>query len=248
MRLITLGSGTCVPSLERSSPANFIQIGRWKILVDIGSSALHQLQKASLSYKDIDMVFITHFHHDHVAGLGPFLQAQNWTPGFDRKKKLVLLGPPGLREHYEQFLRHRGARQRPGTYRLIIREIKRQAVFSGFKVYSHNVIHRPESIAYKFVAGKKSLVISGDTDYDPGLARFARGADLLLLECSFPDGHKVKGHLTPSECGSIAKAAKAKRLVLTHLYPPFSDSQRLRQAKRVFPVTYLAQDLKGFPV
>ena len=57
----------------------------------------------------------------------------------------------------------------------------------------------------------------------------SKNADLLILECSHPDGMKAKGHLTPSLCGKIAAKANAKKLVLTHFYPEADKVDARRQ-------------------
>ena len=67
-------------------------------------------------------------------------------------------------------------------------------------------------------AGSRSLVYSGDTDVSDSLVALARGADLLVLEAANP--FKVPGHLTPGEAGRLAARAGARRLLLTHFYPP----------------------------
>ena len=95
--------------------------------------------------------------------------------------------------------------------------------------------HTPESIAFRieFEDGK-SVVISGDTDSTPKLAEFAFRTDLLVLECSFPDGKKVEGHLTPALAGKIATESRCKRLLLTHLYPLCDQFDMQEQCRRTF--------------
>ena len=72
MKLIVLGSGTCVPSLKRSAPAYYLEAEGKQILIDCGGGTLLQLEKIGKSYKDIDAVFITHTHPDHIADLMQF--------------------------------------------------------------------------------------------------------------------------------------------------------------------------------
>jgi ribonuclease BN (tRNA processing enzyme) len=57
----------------------------------------------------------------------------------------------------------------------------------------------------------------------------------------------VPGHLTPSLAGSIASKAKAKRLVLTHLYPPCDEVDIVKQARSTYkgPIVK-AEDLMTF--
>ncbi len=82
------------------------------------------------------------------------------------------------------------------------------------------VPHTPESVAYSITEGARRLVYSGDTGFDPAFAEWARACDLLVLECSLPQSMAIVEHLTPEQCGEIARLAEPRRLVLTHLYPP----------------------------
>jgi len=59
--------------------------------------------------------------------------------------------------------------------------------------------------------------------------------DILVLECSFPDGKKVEGHLTPSLAGRIALESHCKKLLLTHFYPICDQSDILGQCSQVYP-------------
>ena len=81
------------------------------------------------------------------------------------------------------------------------------------------------------------------TGYDLNLIKFSKNSNLLLTECSFANGMKVKGHLIPSECGEMAKQANVGKLVLTHIYPTSSEAVRLKEAKKIFRNTILAEDL-----
>jgi ribonuclease BN (tRNA processing enzyme) len=84
----------------------------------------------------------------------------------------------------------------------------------------HPVPHTTESVAYSVVQGATRFVYTGDTGADDALADWAAGCDLLLAECSLPDGFAIREHLTPRQVGALAARANARRLVLTHFYPP----------------------------
>jgi len=105
--------------------------------------------------------------------------------------------------------------------------------------------HTPESVGYRIASPQgRTVVYAGDTDYCPNIVELARGADLLLLECSFPEGRKVNGHLTPSLAGRIAQEAECRRLVLTHLYPPCDQSDIRGDCRKVFDgEVLLAEDM-----
>ncbi len=243
MLLTILGSGTCVPSLKRNAPSNYLKIGDKQILVDCGSGTLLQLKKAKLNYKEIDIVFISHYHTDHISDLNALIQALNWTPGFDRKKDLILIGPVGFKKFYESYLKPISGVPRPDTYKIILQEIDNKIEFDNFTIESYKTNHNNDSIAYKFSKNKKTLVISGDTDFDENLIKFSENVDVLILECSYPNEQKVAGHLVSKECGEIAKKANVKKLVLSHLYPTSPEEIRLNETKEIFFNTILAEDL-----
>lgn len=253
MELIIVGSGTCVPSSERGSPSNILKTAGLNLLVDCGPGTLIQLTRGGVDYKDLDMVFITHFHPDHISDLVPLIHALKWTPGFIREKKLRISGPPGFKQFYQDFLKPFFLKSLPSEFvptghldfldfEIIIEEIFGRKEYGAFTVETQKTLHNKESIAYKFSSGGRSVVISGDCDYDEDFVRFSENTDLLLLECSFPDKEKMAGHLTPGECGKIAVGAGVKKLVLTHIYVTSSAEQILAETKKIFGNTILAED------
>src|SRR3989442_15828329 len=96
------------------------------------------------------------------------------------------------------------------------------------------VPHTTESVALSLVAPEGRLVYTGDTGPSSELARWATGCDLLLAECSLPEAMAMDIHLTPERAGDLAKEAAAKRLVLTHFYPPVENSDPARLAATRF--------------
>jgi ribonuclease BN (tRNA processing enzyme) len=248
MKLVILGSGTCVPSLRRNAPANYLAIGGREVLVDCGSGTLLQLERAGKSYRDIDAVFLTHFHPDHVADLLPLLHALVATPGLDREKALSIVGPAGVGEFYRKFIS--SLMWRKPTFPLEVTEATGRLDMGSFFVFSAETVHSGESVAYRFEEEGRSVVITGDCDYDEGVIRLSEGTDLLMADCSFPNAMKAPGHLSPRECGLIAQKAGARKLVLTHLYfSPDPESNRVTEAGEVFAGgIVLAEDLMEFDI
>ena len=105
---------------------------------------------------------------------------------------------------------------------------------------------KPGDVMGPLRAGRK-IVYTGDTKPFEAFAKFAADADLVIHDCTFDDSLYERadkdGHSTPSQAASQAKAANAKRLVLSHISARYPDaSQLLEQAKKVFPNTVLAED------
>jgi ribonuclease Z len=106
---------------------------------------------------------------------------------------------------------------------------------------------RPEGIVGEKRKGRK-VVITGDTKACAGTVEAATGADLLVHEATFGEDEKDRAketnHSTARDAGAVALAAKARRLVLTHLSARYSISaeELLKEAKEVFPETMVAKD------
>ncbi len=243
MKVTVLGSGTCVPSLKRASPSYLLETGRHKYLVDCGSGTLIQLLRAGHDYRDIDGVFITHAHSDHISDLMPLIHALVAAPGAKRKKPLLIVAPHKAITFYQECLLFLIRKPKGFVIETLIP--KEKIMVEENMLYSIKTIHSDDSVAYRFESSSGSVVFTGDADYSDALVDFSRGANILIADCSFPDEMKAQGHMTPRECGILAKKAGVRTLVLSHIYPVgVSDDILLKQCSSVFKgMILIAHDL-----
>ncbi len=94
MRITLLGTGGPRPDPARQGPATLVEVAGLRLLFDAGRGVATQLAKADVSLHEIDAVFLTHHHFDHIGGLGDLLMAA-WNNG--RTRPLNVYGPPGTR-------------------------------------------------------------------------------------------------------------------------------------------------------
>ena len=95
--------------------------------------------------------------------------------------------------------------------------------------------HISGSVGYRMeFKNGKSMAVSGDTGYCQSIVDLSLEVDLLVLECSFPDGKEIEGHLTPSLAGRIALESNCKKLLLTHLYPVCDQFDVVNQCRQVY--------------
>jgi len=235
MELYVLGSGTCIPTVERGPSGLALALGSHLIFFDGGGGSLRQMVRLGLDYRQVDFLCLTHFHPDHVSDLVPFLFALNYTVDFIRLLPLHIIGPPGLenfyskvRETFDQWIASK-------TYYLYLHPATEDRLdFSDFAIETLPMRHSDASIGFRVEAGGKSIVYSGDTDYCENIVRLGKKADLLILECSFPDERKAAGHLTPTIAGRIAREASCKKLLLTHFYPVFQGYDIVKKSQKEF--------------
>jgi ribonuclease BN (tRNA processing enzyme) len=194
------------------------------------------LLELGVTYHDIDYIFYTHFHTDHTLDLATFLFAAKYALSL-RTRKLQLIGPFGLEGFYNALLSLYGDVIRPEAYEVSLKEIQEQTLnLNGCKckIETLRMQHVPESLGYRIELNGKTAVYSGDTDVCENVVKLGQGADVLILDCSFPDGMKVKGHLIPEEAARIAQRCNCRKLVLSHLYPVCRQDIITAQAKEIF--------------
>jgi ribonuclease BN (tRNA processing enzyme) len=233
--LIIIGSGTGIPSLRRGSPGLVVLSDSTKLFIDSGPGTLRKMLEVGITYQDIDILLYTHIHPDHVSDLVPILFACKYAD-VPREKDLLCIGGPGFKSYFEKLKNLYGSWIEPQSYRLTIKEISQEPLlYRDLRILSKPMAHISESFGYriKFNDGK-SMTISGDTDYCQNIIDLASEVDLLVLECSFPDGEKVEGHLTPSLAGRIASESRCKKLLLIHLYPVCDQFDIVGQCKKIF--------------
>ncbi|MFO7964408.1 MAG: MBL fold metallo-hydrolase [Desulfobacterales bacterium] len=221
-----LGSGTCVPSLARSSSAALLEVSGLKLLIDIGPGTIFRLLTAGATIFDISHVFISHFHPDHTGELASFLFSYKHTRTVFQKKGVTIVGGKGLSDFYDRLRSVYGRWIEPEADGWPLKCVEMSVSepdridFVSFLVDTVPVSHNPESIAFRITdAGGKSMVYSGDTDFCDDLVSLAQNADLLICDASTPADRKMKGHMSPGLAGKTARLANVGKLVLTHFYP-----------------------------
>src|SRR5687767_11826881 len=255
--VLLLGTGFPRPDPERAAPSTAIVIGEKWFVVDAGRGATMRIAGTDLKYANLRAVFLTHLHSDHTAGL-PDLFNTSWQ--FGRKTvPLELYGPEGTKrlskamlEFFAEdiHLRRDLLERHPAAGATIRTHIVREGVVyddGEVKVTAFAVDHKPvkHAFGYRFDARGESVVISGDTRPTPNLVKYAKGADVLVLEAYLPEhfdrvdtpevAARLKSyHTSAEEAGEIAAAAGVKTLVLTHLIPANAEETFRERAARKF--------------
>jgi ribonuclease BN (tRNA processing enzyme) len=238
MDLTILGSGTAVPSLRRGAPGYLVRAGGDLLVLDTGPGTMSRLLKQGVAHENVTHLLYSHNHLDHSGELAPWLFASR-IPASSRVNPLTIIGSAAFLTMLDSLREIYGHWIDPATYNLDRIEMdgaaRRRAAFSGWEVTVSPVNHIESSLAYRITSAQgRSLVYSGDTDVSDDLVELARGADLLLIEASSPDGRKIESHLTPSLAGEIASRAGVRKVVLTHFYPACDGVDMLAQLHRTY--------------
>ena len=212
--LTFLGSGNAFGAEGRAF-SSFILNGCY--LFDCGPTILQQLKRARIPSRDIDTVFISHFHGDHFFGL-PFLYLDLWHSGdASGGPRIRVVGPPGIEQRAEHLLElafpSLPAKPFDREYIEVHDGMEAQAGDLAFTAASVDHVPDLECFAYRVHQDGRSLVFSGDTHMCDGLLRLVPGADVLVLECSCD---AVPVHLSTADVAEIARHAPGAQTIVTH--------------------------------
>lgn len=220
------GSGSPLPDPKRGNPCVAVIAGRRVFVVDAGERASETLNRMGIDPGGIEAVLLTHFHSDHIGGLGS-LAIQRWVAQGSRDR-MRIIGPPGVERvvagYNEAFAldngyrtAHHGEEIAPSATAGMTAEPfdfpdgADSTVLlddGGLKVTVFRVDHSPAepAVGYRFDCEGRSLVISGDTSYSPVLVGAAAGADLLVHDALSPELTK----LVEDAAGAAGLTARAK--------------------------------------
>jgi ribonuclease Z len=207
LHVILCGSGSPVPDPHRAGPCVAVIAGKRMFVVDVGDGATRNLSLMGFNPARAEAVLLTHFHSDHIDGLGAFM-LQHWGVGSSTTPTPVY-GPTGVEQVVAGFnaayaldkgyrIAHHGVAVMPPSGQggvampFIVAEGGPSAVIvdsPDLKITAFPVNHAPvaPAVGYKFVYKGRSVVISGDTAPCPRVALEARGADVLVHEALAPN-------------------------------------------------------------
>lgn len=267
LRVLLCGTSSPLPVRQSAKACALVVAGGRIFIVDVGPESPKNLAIWRIPATRVEAVFLTHFHSDHIGGLGE-LNMQMWAQG--RSRPLDVYGPVGVDQvvagfnmaysfdhNYRHALHSHGGDMLPEAAAVMIGHpadfVKPGDVPSGRTrvVYSQGGVvvtaieadHRPVSPAfsYRFDYKGRSVVITGDTVYNAGLARTAKGADVLVSEAQAYHLQNIMAreagtigqttlasvlndtsryHINPVDAARLANQAGVRELVYTHIAPP----------------------------
>jgi len=196
------------------------------VWVDCGNGTLPHLQEHA-ALDDVDALVITHQHPDHCAdiyGLHVVMRYGVMRAG------LPLFAPEGLEERLGGVVDSWG-----DAFDWKVIGDGDGVEIGDMALRFARTDHPPPTYAVELRADGKRLVYTADTGPGWTVDAFGAGADLVLSEATYQEGHKgVPWHLTAREAGLAAREAKASRLMLTHIWPAFDPALSAVEGSEAF--------------
>lgn len=247
------GTGCPIPDGNRAGPGVLIRCGDLSMQFDVGRSTVQRLAAADVWIPDLDAVFITHHHSDHVSGLADLLLTYWTMDRHDDGRAIPVIAPKGDSANYVKTvfdgweadidvrIAHAGRAHRPK-----IELVDFEVPDTPTEVWRHGdvivstgqVRHEPVqgAVGYRIETPDGSIAITGDTRVCDEVAALAEGVDVLVYEAmrfsSFDDLPKSRHfvmdyHADTKLIGAQAAELGIPKLVLTHLIPgPVTEADR----------------------
>ena len=239
MKLTILGSGTSVPHPRRAASSYWLETSRGSLLLDISADAPHRMAQERLDWPNVDAIWISHFHLDHMGGLAPFLFGSRWAPQIQsRTKPLRIFGPNGLRRIIQAVNDSNNYKLFQQAFPVEVVEVgpgEDFEIIPGLVANTFSTPHTEDSLALRLKdEDSKLFVYTSDTGFSEDLIPFAKGADLLLMECSYRRNKPAQKHLELDEAMHLARECAPKKLVLTHLYSEWDELDPAAEARSLW--------------
>ncbi len=255
------GTGSPLPDPERAGPCLAIIAGKRLILVDAGEGAGRNLSLMGLPAARIERVLLTHFHSDHIDGLGA-LGLQRWVQA-NATQPLILQGPVGVGEVAAGF---NAAYRNDSTYRtdhhgadvappsgfgysprafalppggaVILNE-------GGLKITAIPVDHVPvePAVGYRFDYKGRCITVSGDTAQSAALAALAEECDLLVHEALQPRLTRMLG-TAAGKAGNPGLAKIMADIEESHTAPELAAETAAKANVKALALTHIVPPMR----
>lgn len=202
MHLALCGTGSPLPDPSRAGPCSAIIVDGKMFIIDIGGGAVRRLGEMGLNPGQVEALLLTHFHSDHIDGMGELL-LQRWAGG-GHDAPLPVIAPEGvapivdgINAAYAADARYRVAHHGedimpPSGIGGIARPFAvpaddaEQIIYDqdGLKITAFAVNHEPvvPAVGYRFDYKGRSIVFSGDTARSAVVEKVCNGCDIFVHE------------------------------------------------------------------
>ena len=227
MELTVLGcSGSYGAPVGGACSGYLVRAGDAVIWMDCGNGTFANLQQ-HLNPEDLTAVVITHAHADHCVDIYGLHVLYKY--GLE-KNCLPVYAPEGVEKTLEGLV---GTWTDTFDWKLV--GDGDSAIVGDAALCFSRTDHPLPTVAVEVANTDKRLVYTADTGPDWSVSAFEPGADLVLSEATYQhDDIRAPIHLSARQAGEAARAAKARRLMLTHLWPTLDPLASIEEGSEAF--------------
>ena len=241
MRLTILGGSAAGANPGQGCSGYLVESGSTRVVIDLGTGTFPELRRHA-DFRRIDAVVVSHLHLDHTLDVLALRYALAYNP-VSPNRRLPLWLPPGGLDFLDRLAM------------ALSNDANRSRYFSVFDAQEYDpdatlpvgelqlrfqlTVHYVPCWAIRISNGSDSdLLYTADTGPGSDLASFSKGATVMIAEGSergMPqDPISTRGHLTPTEAGTLARNAEVDILILSHLWAENNPLSAVHEAEKAF--------------
>jgi ribonuclease BN (tRNA processing enzyme) len=241
MRLTILGGSAAGANPGQGCSGYLVESGATRVVIDLGTGTFPELRR-HVDFRSIDAVVLSHLHLDHTLDVlalryalaynpvSPGRRLPLWLPpgGLDFLERLAtaLSDPPESSHYFSVF----DAREYDPEITLWIGELHLR--------FQPTVHYIPCWATRVSNGGGQDLLYTADTGPTADLASFSHGASVMIAEGSergmSQEVASSRGHLTPTEAGTLARNADVGVLILSHIWAENDPLSAVQEAEMAF--------------
>ncbi len=233
MHVVITGSGSALVDPARGGASAAVLVDGEVIQFDCGRMVMENLIRADINPVDVDALFLTHLHFDHIASFGYFM-ISNWVAS--RQRVLPVRGPAGTERMAQAMVFEAHSTDVEFARGLVstwpddvagrpmaeppfeVKDVGEGLIAEtdNWSVRAVTVPHFQkfgvQSLAYRIDSRHGSVVVTGDCPPTAALQELSRGADIVVAECAKPDADMVSG-------GKLGRSTSIKAAEKEHTHP-----------------------------
>jgi ribonuclease Z len=220
MEIIFLGTAGSIARKNRDNTSLVIKQKNNFLLIDVPGAIVQKFRRLGIDYYQINNIFVTHIHPDHIYGLPAFIHARM----FDSDSVINIFGHKESLKFIRKLLSIFRLRRKnfPNIKFHKLQPDSCLSISHKIEIITFKTKHSLESLGLKIKYKNNSIVYTSDTAYSLNTVKMSAGVDYLIHDCFAPTRffkaypQLLKMHSSPETIARVYKKSKFKTVIPIH--------------------------------
>ena len=243
MKLTVLGKYGPFPAAGGACSGYLVEKENTKVLIECGSGVFSRLQQVC-PINELSGIILSHLHSDHMSDIMILRYAlDSWNAqGLSEDVPVPLYAPGNPVEEYNRLYYK-------NVYQITPIHAGMQLKFGELTFLFQEMTHPVQSFGMVISDGIKRIAYTGDTNYNDKIVPFVRDVNLFIADTGLLYKDKTGPgvpHLTALEAGIIASKAEVEKMMLSHIWPGYTEEEVVKEAAVNYPDAFIAREMEEY--